>query len=312
MPLRFFAGGWVMTVAILAMGCSSIVNPDQGRLGGDFDAGARADATVVLMDSGPGIDTGVVTPDSGPVTCAGGAEPRCEGDNLVSCISGMEVRQDCRARRAYCDDGECRDWVCPPSSRMCTEDLRGVEVCTVRGDAFAVTTCTGSVCNPSTNACSSTPPMCPGLPTVAVGDTHMIDLCAQTNDNTFVPMGECGGGDPATAESGDAVFALTITTPTDVVIELSDVDTVAAIDTIVYLRRACDVPASQIACDDDEPCDSTFPIPGICTGGVDVRVSRIRTRLEPGTYYVVVDAFLYVQDRTRYGCGTARLRVTSG
>jgi hypothetical protein len=197
-----------------------------------------------------------------------------------------------------------------PSSRECTEDLRGVIVCNAQGSDEAVTECTGGLCDPDTNACSSTPPACSDVPSIAIGETRRIDLCEQSDDNTYVPAGECDMG--IRAASGDAIFALTVTEPADVVIELSDVDTIAAVDTVVYLRRACNTAGSQLACDDDEPCNSTFPIPGACMGEIDVRVSRIRVRLEPGTYYIVADAFRYTADRVNYGCGDVRLRVTRG
>lgn len=295
----------VALAALLALGCSTIINPDDGRLGGEsgLDSGLRDAGTVERDADVDPPDSGV---DSGPpVEC--GDTPRCEGDNLVSCIGGMEVRQDCRARDAYCDSGACVDWVCEPGSRACTDDLTGVEICDARGRMTAVTPCTGGACDPDTGRCSDAPSSCEGLPELEVGDTVTVDLCAESDDETFQPMGpNCSSDTPA--RTGDRVFALRVESTQNLVIQLQDDDARAAIDTIVYVRSICDRPGSQLACDDDEPC-SGIPFPGACTDGVALGLSRIRDRFEPGVYYVVVDAFEYTRGERRYGCGEVELTV---
>lgn len=109
------------------------------------------------------------------------------------------------------------------------------------------------------------------------------------------------------------MFRLEVPFAQEVTIELTDNDTMRAIDTIVYVRRTCDDGTTQVACDDDVPCDSsTVPSGELCIGGVDVRQSRIVTRLAAGTYYVVLDAFEYRRDMVAFTCGQVRLSIRGG
>jgi hypothetical protein len=304
------------------MGCSSIVSPDLDRLGGS-DGGSSP-----TLDAGPGVDGGPnVRVDSGPMprvdagprdggpprvdagpSCSG--PPRCEGEVLVECVAGEELRELCTDFDSFCAEGECREWICEPGSIQCSDDLRAVETCSERGDAVRRDACERG-CNPATDACITVSPTCMGLPTLAVGTSTTIDLCRQANTTTHRSAEGC----PTTqlANVGDRTFVLTIETATNVVIELTDVDSGAAIDTIVYVRRVCDDAETQLVCSDDVACtSSTVPGPGGCSGSVDVRQSRIRTRLEPGVHYVVADAFAYSTERNTYRCGQVRLSVRTG
>lgn len=66
-----------------AVGCSSLVNPDIGRLGGD-DGGAP-----VIVDAGASLPVdAAVDADARPL-CSG--EPTCRGDVLVTCRAGVEL-----------------------------------------------------------------------------------------------------------------------------------------------------------------------------------------------------------------------------
>ncbi len=281
-------------------GCSAIVNPDPGRLGSDA-------GQVHLMDSGTppvpdaGRDAGVRR-DTG-TGCVTGAY--CDGDTLVSCRGGVESRTSCPDMGSFCSGDRCQTWVCEPGSRECTGDGRGVIVCDARGANEAMTPCPLG-CDPATNACITTSPACMGLPRIAVGDDQAFDLCRETDDDTYTPTSD-GCPAPQEAAVGDRVFALTIEHEMDVVINLRDVDTLAAVDTVVYVRRACDDAATQTACDDDVPCDAST-LGGFCTG-TEVRESRIFVHLTPGIYYVVADAFAYSTDRTMYRCGNVQLSV---
>ena len=309
MPLRLSC---LLSLAVAAGGCSAIINPDDGRLGGPRDAGmAGVDSGITLMDSGPRRDSGTPPPppvDGGP-GCAS-TEPRCVGDALVTCVSGMEIRQDCQARMAYCEGGECRDWECTPGTRECSSDLRTSIACDARGSAVTEVPCDG-ICNVATGRCDAVVDRCATAAPVTIGSTHDVQLCAGTDDNTHTPTDGCGS--TSRADSADAVFRLEVPTAQTVTIELTDIDLMRAIDTIVYVRRVCDDGSSQVACDDDVPCDmSTVPGMDFCIDGVDVRQSRIVTRLEAGTYYIVVDAFLYTRDRVAFSCGEVRLSVSAG
>ncbi len=318
----------------IIVGCSSIVGPDLGRLGGGsdgggppgIDAGLGVDAgPTVRVDSGPmaGVDSGPPTPvDGGPPTpIDGGPRPvdggprcdgpdRCDGEVLVTCRSGVESREPCTDRDAYCAGNRCESWVCEPGSRECGADFRSVVTCSERGDSETRTACDLG-CDPATDSCVTVSPTCADLPQISLGASVNIDLCRARDDDTHVPAEGC----PTTAEAdvGDRVLVLQIDRPTDVVIELTDIDFGAAIDTLLYVRRVCDDPDTQVVCSDDVECStSTVPGPGGCSGSVDVRQSRIETRLAPGLYYIVADAFDYTTDSNVYRCGVVRLSVTEG
>lgn len=319
--------------ALLFAGCSTIVTPDPLRLGGPLDGGVRVDAglpptdgsvTPQPRDGGRG-DAGSVpdagsrdagaAPDAGSrdagavdagATCT--ATDRCEGETFVSCRAGREARESCIERAAYCTPEGCRDWVCAPRTSECSEDLRSVLTCSDRGDARTPSPCELG-CDPRTDTCLTLPTSCTGLAAIPLGTSVIVGLCGESNDSTHQPAPGCSATQEARA--GDRTFVLTLERATEVAIELTDFDSSAAIDTIVYVRRVCDDASTQIVCDDDVPCSSsTVPGPGGCSGSVDVRQSRIRTRLEAGVYFIVADAFLYSTSGTTYRCGTVRLSVS--
>lgn len=298
----------LVALAALAGGCSAIINPDDGRLGGRDDAGtADIDSGITLMDSGPRPDVGPPPDDDGGSSLCVSEEPRCSGDALVTCVSGREISQDCQARMAYCDEGECRDWECEPDSRTCSGDLSASIVCNSRGSDTAVIECP-VVCDPTDGRCSDSTDRCSTVPAVTLGSTHDIDLCTKFDDNTHTPVEGCGTTSRADAQ--DTVFRLEVPSEQTVTIELTDIDRARAIDTIVYIRRVCDDGSSQVSCDDDVPCDeSSVPGTDFCIGGYDVRQSRIETTLAAGTYYIVVDAFLYRRDTVAFTCGTVQLSI---
>ena len=81
-----------------------------------------------------------------------------------------------------------------------------------------------------------------------------------------------------TAASPDRVYALSITRPTRV-----RVDLFSAFDGVVHIRSACSVDAgSQVACNDDVPGDA---------GGAAERHSGLEVDLPRGSYFVVVDGY---------------------
>ena len=265
----------LLACSLLALaGCSAIVSPDPTRLGGSdagrLDAATNADAFIP-----PGTDAwSPDRPDAWSPDLPDAWSPVVP-DAFVppTCVEGS-VRCDGSVRVA-CVGGREQRMLCPSGT-----------------------------CNPATGACSTAPDACAGLPTIALGDTHTFNLCDATGMTTFTRTDACSAGSPA--DSSDATFVLEIREPTSVLIDLQDADGSVAIDTVVYVRRTCDAPDTQLACSDDVPCSSSA-IP--CFGGerVQVRQSRIVTRLEPGTYYVVADAFLY----DSFDCGDVTLTVTT-
>jgi hypothetical protein len=312
--------GWpafVLVVASGVAGCSAIVEPDESRLGGSDDAGPQ----IRLMDSGmAGLDggrtdagrrdAGTVLPgeDAGNMDRDAGREctPRCEGEVLIRCEGGLEVPVDCRTSSGYCDSAGCVPWACVPGQVTCTSDLSGLATCDARGTGAAVTGCPNG-CDPARNVCADPTTTCSGIAPISIGSTLNIDLCDFAHEDTYVvtAAGSCGGS--FVSDTGDATFALTLTSTTDVVIELTDADAFRAIDTVVYVRRVCDEQSSQIACDDDVPCAEST-VGGSCTN-FEPRQSRIRTTLGPGTYYIVADAFDYTLNNQSWRCGNVRLSV---
>jgi hypothetical protein len=79
----------------------------------------------------------------------------------------------------------------------------------------------------------------------------------------------CGGG------GGEAAFQVSFTEPS-VLVATTDLPG-TAMDTVLYLRTDCLDPGSEITCNDD-------------TGAPGVQASTITAILDPGTYYLVVDA----------------------
>ena len=79
-----------LVVLVVLSGCSALVNPDPGRLGGS-DATVDTDATVA-RDGGTDVDGDVPIPDGGGTD----APPVCEG----GCDDGLDrrARADYRAR----------------------------------------------------------------------------------------------------------------------------------------------------------------------------------------------------------------------
>jgi hypothetical protein len=295
---------------VTTAGCSALVTPDSTRLGPAGDAGPTLDARRELPDAFVpiGVDADLTDPDAPrpdpvdawtPPTCVEGSA-RCEGDVQVVCEGGREVRTDCADTGLSCEAGACRGRVCTPGSVMCSGDGSGIVTCTPDGASVRYSPCPAG-CDRATNACA-TSDACADRPTIALGDTTRIDLCAAEGMTSYVRAEGCGA--MSDADSNDATFALTVREPTTVELDLRDVDPTVGIDTILYVRRACDASDSQLACSDDIPCTESDITSG-CSGGVQVRQSRITLRLEPGTYYVVADALRY----SDFDCGEVELRV---
>ncbi|MBX3270128.1 MAG: hypothetical protein KF729_07695 [Sandaracinaceae bacterium] len=293
---------WSAALAFgLCLGCSALVNPDVDRLGGD----PGADSGVTLMDGA------TPRPDAGPPRDGGGAAcvegtRTCAGDVLVVCAGGAERREDCAATGGICREGGCRPRACTPGTRTCADDGGSVLACSADGGELSVIDCGDGRCDPSTLACVEG--ACRGLDEIRVGSTETLDLCDESDDDTYErDSAQCRA--TTRASVGDRVFVLRLAMDTRVVIELTDVDEDAAIDTIVYLRTVCDDPTTQIGCADDVPCMASTAQPPYCVDGVDVRQSRLVATLRAGTYYVVVDGFRYSRSGVSFGCGEVRLAV---
>jgi hypothetical protein len=273
------------------------VGSDAGAdAGSDAGADAGADAGPAPIDAGR--DAGR---DTGTPPCVDGTES-CIGELRRVCVGGVIRDEDCTASGAYCEGGACVPWVCVPGSTDCSTDFRSVVRCDARGAASTTESCSSGFCDPSTGACGTTPSACASLPSVAVGGTTRFSLCTVSDGDTYTPTGDCAGG--VRANSGDRTFQLRIDATRTVTFDLRDVDSSTAIDTVVYVRRVCDDAATQLGCDDDVLCTESDITTG-CSGGVQVRQSRLTLTLDPGVYFVVADAIEY----DVFNCGTVELRV---
>jgi hypothetical protein len=279
-------------------GCSALVSPDPSRLGHADSGRAPIDAFAPI-----GTDADLRAPDAGAPdaamspACVEGAA-RCEGSVRVACQGGLEVRTDCAMSGLRCEAGACLR--CSPGSVACSRDGAGLLTCAADGASARFTPCPGG-CDATTNACAPPDP-CRDLSAIGLGDSERVNLCDAPGATSYARSDSCSA--MSDAESNDATFSLTLEEPTTVEIDLRDIDPEVAVDTIVYVRRMCDAADSQITCDDDIPCSESDIRDG-CSRGVQVRQSRIRARLEAGTYFIVVDALVYGD----FDCGEVELRV---
>lgn len=125
-------------------------------------------------------------------------------------------------------------------------------------------------------------------PTSACGGITVIESSATLTGSTtgrpndFESSSSCGGS----ARSPDRAYLVRLAAPSDVTATISR----ATFDTVLHLRRACDDPASTIACDDD---------------GAGGMLSMIRRdAMEAGDYILIVDGF------GTYSSGDYTLQVT--
>jgi hypothetical protein len=301
---------------------SGVVSPDTG--GGADPEDPEPDATGGGTDSDPGPE----------LVCEPGTTECAEGDILVTCSDdGTEVgRIRCAARGAVCgEDGAgnaaCLEAepVCEPGAERCSPDGEGIEECNEAGTAFVLVATCGIRCNPLGGAeCIGgeedvedpgdpvdpvDPPVCDleDFPLLTAG-VQTFDLCDGDDNYSNLEAEGCG----FEYEGNDRAFALVLTAATEVTLDVRDDDDSVAVDTVLYLRETCNDQESQIACDDDVPCDQSTVDTGGCVNGTQPRQSRVTRLLEAGTYYVIVDQYSYTSRRTgtRFQCGEVRLEVT--
>ncbi len=299
---------------------ASIEPLDDVSGGDDVDELVDAVADAVA----PGEDT-VTAPDlvDGQVCVPGSVTCDETGLVLLTCSDdGQDVgRIRCVARDAYCGEDRagnaaCIERACEPGALSCSPDGSSVVACNEIGSGFS------DVVEECDNGCADDGVSCAGG-TVDPPDPTTCDLADFTlltpGDVEFSLCDESNSASNAQSdacrfnyEGNDRTFALVLTEPTDVVLDLRDNDGGAAIDTVLYIRGNCDDAASQIACDDDVSCDSSDIDTGGCVDGSQPRQSRLELSLDAGTYYVVADQYSYTSRRTgtRFGCGDVLLRYS--
>ncbi|MGE0788764.1 MAG: hypothetical protein AB7S26_24035 [Sandaracinaceae bacterium] len=265
--MRAPSSRWLLSVA-LAAGCSLPFSGIGDRV---VDAGPRP-----RVDAGPATD--------GASVCAP-SEQRCDGEVAIRCAADGRVEAiDCAAmmQRCVAVDGA------PHCEAACTP--RGTSHCVTGG---AVTCGSDGVetftpCETCVSGMCVTPQPCYDAD-VDVGRVQ-FDLCGEGDDETFVPVGtDCG--DTRRVDGEDVVVRFEVGARGDYDFRLSDLPDARHVDPVLYIRSACD-PASQVACADDTVGSPNF-------------FPAIRTTLDPGTYYVVLDSFL-----VGAVCGRVELSIT--
>lgn len=285
------------------------------------DAGTDPEPDPTDAGSAPDLEPGqVCVPDS----------TECDGDILLTCApDGTAVgRTRCASRgfvcgedadgRAACVEGDptVDPAVCEPGALTCSPDAAAVLRCNADGTAFEVAARCENGCNPDTSECNGGTVDPPVDPPVGCSDlsaepleqgTLNFSLCGAGNEYNYSPDGEECQFEIAGEER---IFVLTLEEPTDVLIDLKDNDSSAAIDTVLYVQTTCGDNSTQVLCTDDVPCDESDVTTG-CTDGFQPRQSRIDATFEPGTYYIIAEQLSYQSRRTgtRFSCGNVELIV---
>ncbi len=159
-----------------------------------------------------------------------------------------------------------------------------------------------------TGSASAPAPDCPRDDVHALEPgTLNFNLCAEGDDfdNAAAPP-SCGV--PGSQIGGnDRIFQLDLDRPARVLIDLKDADERVAIDTVVYVRQACDDEGSQLLCSDDIPCAES-DIDAGCEdpNGTQVRQSRLVADLDAGSWFIIADQYSY----NNFACGAVELIVT--
>lgn len=299
------ARGWILGLLVCtAVGCTlsrGIATPQ--NVDGAIE---MRDASVPPGDSGNGDRDDAGTDDAGgedaftPIDAGCTTAPFCDGTTLVSC----EGRTDCAAGGRICRDGACAA-ACDPGATRCTG---GVEERCDDGRWETSTTCPlgcgATACNPVPTCSAYT--AAGSLVVGSATSTIDIDLC----DGAGVSDVSVGNGDCDDANGNEVMFTLDVPTAQMVTIDERDHDSDDAVDTVLYVRSACGDMGTELACDDDQPCDTSDGVDDACAVRSDGRLarfghSRISRMFEPGRYFVFIDS-LRSSD-----CGTVRVYATS-
>jgi len=196
--MRASRGGWALAVAaMLAAGCSALINPDVDRLGDDPDAGPGGGFDAGSADGGDGEDAGPGD-DAGPPGDAGPGD-----DAGPACPPSCDDEVDCTVDA--CEMGGCvntpDDDACPGDER-CSASLGCVPSrCTTDAECDD-----GSVCN-GTERCDASAPGSGCVPGDALvcddGASCTADSCSEAAGGcVFAPDDSaCGDGVDCTVDA---------------------------------------------------------------------------------------------------------------
>ena len=278
---------------------------DRMDLGVVRDVGSLEDMATDLPDTfvrqdAFGFPDAYASPDTG--TDTGCAEAtRCEGDVLVECISGAFVRTDCTASGRACEIDACV-MLCTPGATRCASGV--ADRCDTSGHWSGAASCPIG-CAGTTCAALPTCSAYVAAGTITVGAAMTLDLCTGSRTALGVAGVTCED-----ATGRELMFTMDVAATQTITLDVRDADTGVAVDTIVYVRTACGTRTSEIACDDDQPCDPLDGVDDPCTmEGIQYGHSRVQHEYAPGRYYVFVDSIAFNSAMTR--CGTVRLTASS-
>lgn len=289
--------GWAfvsgsMVLALSTSGCFLDRTPLEG--GSRRDAGAPVDAGGSPVDASrldAGRDAG--PRDAGSRDAGPSCVERCDGERALTCRSGTV---DCAAMGAFCaleaGRATCVPRVCAPGTTGCSSDGAAVVTCDARGTAIVssvpcVRGCEAGACRPETPC---------GLPVTATvtEGTQTFDLCGAGNDHEHSDLGACFA--PVVASGQDRIVRFEVSRPARYRFELRDVEDMASVDPVLYVRSRCADDDSVVACDNNG------------AGGLS---ARLEIDLPAGDHFLMIDSYDYsLGGGFRTGCGRVNLTVT--
>ena len=321
-----------VAVATATAGCGREYNSAGAPIlsGGDSgqveeDAASGAEDAAEVAEDGSGEEVTPDAPGPAPDTAEGGSTVctpgvgRCSpGDLLERCNADGTalIATPCQDEGAFCgvaDDGVagCLPWVCEPGAPLCIGERDRAD-CNLRGSDFIVDL-RGCPSRCEEGVCVADPAQACGdleVTPLELGSVLEFDLCGEGDDFANTEGNPSCGANGVDYPGRDRVFSLTLERPTAVLIDLADADGNAAIDTVLYVRSACQDRGSQLACGDDVTCGESDVDSGCQSPDqVQVRQSQLGVELGAGTWFVVADHYAYSQNGQSFGCGVVRLRV---
>jgi hypothetical protein len=306
----------VLLIGALALGTggctlarNAITPTGPGTMDGRIDEDAGPDEDAAPDDAPLHPDTfvppdGFVPPDAYVPPDAGCTiMPHCEGNDLVSC----DGRTDCAASGRGCEGAACV-MLCATGTTRCMGSVE--ERCDGAGHWGSASGCPlgcdGAMCA-AVPTCTMF--VAAGSITVSLGTSTLdLDLCTGSD------MSVGDGGDTCNdADGRELMLTLDVLTTQTVTLDVRDRDLDTAVDTILYVRTSCAMTGSEIACDDDELCDTPgdgVDDPCVSRSGTLYQYghSRITHTFAPGRYFVFVDS---IAAGAASRCGTVELTATS-
>ena len=223
------------------------------------DADNDGDGLIDFPDDpgcdGPDDDTefGAGTPDCGDGRDNDG-DGKVDFPNDPGCLTSLQDNE-----ADDCPDGPN----CPECGDGDDNDFDG-QTDFAGGDPNCTSASDGTELDIAPNACGT------GTSVLPLPASGMVTGTLSTGVSNVMPV-QC----PGTVGTGpEAAYVLTVAENETIVATTDDPGT--TLDTVLYLRRACTVPTTELACSND-------------ISGTNAR-STLTVNLQPGTYFLIVDA----------------------